>query len=265
MGNYNSKDIKEDGVGAPFQLLHGNKELMAKVIESFPYSIQVYATDGTSVLLNKAMLEEYGAVNPDMVVGKYNIFRDPDIIASGQINELNRAFRGEIVFFADVKVPLEGIAERYGIKDLDIEALYQDITLFPIFDDEQRVAYVAALLINRRVYRGKEEIEKAKEYLETGWKEEFDLGKTAKAAGLSKAHFTRLFKKHTGMTPHEYYIDIKIHKVREKLLDANLSVAQAFAACNMNYNGHLARIFKEKTGVSPSAYRKMLDKQAHAD
>ena len=145
MGNYNSKDIKEDGVVAPFQLLHGNKELMAKVIESFPYPIQVYATDGTSVLLNKAMLEEYGAVNPDMVVGKYNIFRDPDIIASGQINELNRAFRGEIVFFADVKVPLEGIAERYGIKDLDIEALYQDITLFPIFDDEQRVAYVAAL------------------------------------------------------------------------------------------------------------------------
>ena len=50
------------------------------------------------MLLNKAMLEEYGAVNPDMVVGKYNIFRDPDIIASGQINELNRAFRGEIVF-----------------------------------------------------------------------------------------------------------------------------------------------------------------------
>jgi AraC-like DNA-binding protein len=44
--------------------------------------------------------------------------------------------------------------------------------------------------------------------------------------------------------------------LKEKLLDTNLSIAQAFADCNMNYNGHFARVFKDKTGVSPSAYRK---------
>ena len=83
------------------------------------------------------------------------------------------------------------------------------------------------------------------------------MGETARAACLSKAHFTKLFKKHTGKSPHEYYIDYKIDKVKEKLLDTNLSIAQAFAACNMDYNGHSARVFKDKTGVSPSAYRKM--------
>lgn len=64
-------------------------------------------------------------------------------------------------------MPLEGLAERYGIQDFDVEAVYQDITVFPILGDEKRVMYVAALLINRRVYRGKDEIEKAKEYIET--------------------------------------------------------------------------------------------------
>ena len=113
-------------------------------------------------------------------------------------------------------------------------------------------------MINRRVYRGKDEIEKAKEYIESHWKERFDLSETAKAACLSKAHFTKLFKKHTGVTPHEYYINYKIGKLKEKLLDTNLSIAQVFAACNMDYNGHSARVFKNKTGVSPSAYRKML-------
>ena len=155
-------------------------------------------------------------------------------------------------------MPLEGIAERYGIQDFDVEAVYQDITVFPILDDEKRVIYVAAVLINRRVYRGKDEIEKGKEYIESHWLERFDLGKTAKAAGLSKAHFTKLFKKHTGITPHEYYVNYKISKLKEKLLDTNLTIAQAFAACNMNYSGHFARVFKDKTGVSPSAYRKML-------
>jgi AraC-like DNA-binding protein len=67
-----------------------------------------------------------------------------------------------------------------------------------------------------------------------------------------------LFKKNTGITAHEYYINYKISKVKEKLLDTNLSIAEAFAACNMDYNGYYARIFKEKTGVSPSAYRKSL-------
>jgi AraC family transcriptional regulator len=230
---------------------------VAKMIECFPYPIQIYAPDGRSVLVNKAMLAEYNDISADMVVEKYNIFKDPDVIATGQIQTLKRAFRGETVFFPDIRVPLKGIAERYGIQDLDVEAIYQDITLFPILDDEKRVIFVAALLINRRVYRGKDEIEKAKEYIETHWKEGFDLSETAKAAGLSKAHFTKLFKNHTGLTPHEYYINYKICKVKEKLLDANLSVAQAFAACNMSYNGHSAKLFKEKVGVPPSVFRKM--------
>ena len=154
-------------------------------------------------------------------------------------------------------MPLEQIIEKYGLPDLDMEAAYQDITLFPIFDDQQEVAYVVALLVNRRVYRGKEEIERAKEFLENHWLEKFDAAKIAKCANLSKGHFTRLFRKHTGITPHQYYINCRVAKLKEKLLDPNLSVAQAFAACNMDYSGYAAQLFRERVGVSPSVYRKM--------
>jgi AraC-like DNA-binding protein len=253
----NNMDERQNSIIESFQSLFGEKELLAKVIEFFPYPIQVYAPDGTSVLVNRAILDEYHVSSPDMIVGKYNVLKDPSIIATGQLHVLKRAFQGETVFFPDVKVPLEDITERYSIHDLDVEAVYQDITVFPILDDEERVIYVVALLINRRVYRGKNEIEKAKEYIENHWLERFDATKTTKAACLSKAHFTKLFKKHTGVTPHEYYTNYKISKLKEKLLDANLSISQAFAACNMEYNGHFAKVFKDKTGVSPSQYRKM--------
>ena len=123
---YRQNDIIES-----FQSLFGKEELLAKVIEFFPYPIQVYAPDGTSVLVNRAMLAEFHNVSPDMVVGKYNIFKDPYIIASGQLHAVKQAFRGETVFFPDVRVPLEDITERYGIKDMDVEALYQDVTVFP--------------------------------------------------------------------------------------------------------------------------------------
>lgn len=252
------KDIGEKW-GINSRMVIGKEELLAKVIEFFPYPIQIYAPDGTSVLVNKAMLAEYHAISPGMVVGKYNIFKDSYIIASGQLPMLKRAFRGETVFFPDVRVPLEEIAERYGIQDFDVEAVYQDITVFPILDDEKQVIYVVAFLINRRVYRGKDEIEKAKEYIENHWLDRFNLSEMAKAACFSKAHFTKLFKKHTSVTPYEYYTNYKISKLKEKLLDTNLSVAQAFASCNMDYNGHSARVFREKVGVPPSVYRKMLE------
>jgi len=159
--------------------------------------------------------------------------------------------------FEDIRVPLEEIAERYGVKDFDKEAIYQDITLFPLLDDEKCVIYVVAFLVNKRVYRGKEEIQRAKEYIETHWNAPFDAEATAKVACLSKGYFAKLFKKHTGVTPHEYYTNYRISKLKEKLLDTNLSIAQAFAACNMEYSGYYAKVFKDKTGVSPSAYRKM--------
>jgi AraC-like DNA-binding protein len=106
------------------------------------------------------------------------------------------------------------------------------------------------------VYWGKEEIALGKEYIESHWQEPFNIDKIAKAATLSKSHFVRLFKKNTGVTPHEYYVSYKIGKLKEKLLDSNLTIAQAFAECNMDYNGHTARQFKERVGVSPSEYRK---------
>ncbi|NLX90103.1 MAG: helix-turn-helix transcriptional regulator [Firmicutes bacterium] len=206
----NKMEGKQNNIIESLQSLSGKEELLARVIEFFPYPIQVYAPDGTSVLVNHALLSEYHISSQDMVVGKYNIFKDPYIAALGQLHVLKRAFQGETVFFPDVKVPLEDIAERYGIQDYDVEAVYQDITVFPILDDTKRVIYVVALLINRRVYRGIDEIEKAKEYLESHWLDKFDVNKTAAAACLSKAYFTKLFKKHTGVTPHEYYINYKI-------------------------------------------------------
>jgi len=257
----NNAEQGHNSIIESFRALSGKEELLAKVIDFFPYLIQVYAPDGTSVLVNKALLDEYHLAGPEFIVWKYNVLKDPSVIATGKYDLIKRAFRGETVFVQDIRVPIEDITERYGIHDLDILAAYQDITIFPIFDDQKQVIYVAALLINRRVYRGKDEVEKAKEHIENHWMEPFSISETAKAACLSKAHFTRLFRKHTGMTPHEYYINYKINKLKEKLLDNNLSVAQAFAACNLDYNGHSAKVFRDKTGVSPSAYRKMSAKK----
>ena len=130
--------------------------------------------------------------------------------------------------------------------------------------EELKVPHISTGDIFRsNIVNGTELGKKAKEYIENHWLEKFDLNEAAKAACFSRAHFTKLFKKHTGITPHEYYINYKINKLKEKLLDTNLSITQAFAVCNMEYNGHTAGLFREKTGVSPSDYRKALKDTAN--
>lgn len=245
----------QNSIAESFQSVFGNEELLAKIIELFPHPILIYAPDGTAVMVNQAMLREFSIPSLDEVIGKFNVLDAQFIVKAGIINEVNRAFTGETVILSDIKVPLEDIAELHNLKDFDVEAVYQDITFFPIMSNENKVSFVVVLLINRRVYRGKDEIAKTKEYMENHWLDAFDINETAKAAGLSRTHLTRLFKKHTGMTPHDYYINYKVNRIKEKLSDSNLSISQAFAACGVDYNGHFAKVFKDIVGVSPSQYR----------
>lgn len=102
----------------------------------------------------------------------------------------------------------------------------------------------------------KDNILKAVEFLNESYNRDFHFEDIARIANLSPYHFIRVFKSETGMTPYEYLLNIKIQRVKEKLANKNLTIAQAFSECGMDYNGHFAALFKRKLGVTPSQYRK---------
>lgn len=254
------KDQVEDaqrGLAESIKSLWGEQELLAKVIEFFPYPIEIFSIDGTARLINKAALEMLGIKSVESHVGKYNVFEDPTVHQQGVVNQIRQVLTGKIVYLTDVSASYRDLIRYFNVEDRDIQTISSNITCFPLANADGVIEHFAAVFILIKIYRGREEIGWARQYIETHWQEPFDLSETAKAACLSKAHFTKLFRKHTGVTPHEYYINYKISKLKEKLLDTNLSIAQVFVACNMDYNGHSARLFREKVGVSPSVYRKM--------
>jgi AraC family transcriptional regulator len=252
----NQIDDAQKSLAESFLSLFQEQELLAKVIEFFPYPIQIFSLDGTARLINKAALEMIGIRSIESHVGKYNVFEDPVVRELGFMEQVREVLTGKTVYLNDFNAPYKDLIRYFDVVDRDIQNISSDITCFPLLNANGAIEYFAAVFIFKKIYRGKEEIRLGKQYIETHWQEPFNAGETAKAACLSKAHFTKLFKKHTGVTPHEYYLDYKISKLKEKLLDTNLSITQAFAACNMEYNGHSARLFREKVGVSPSVYRK---------
>lgn len=102
----------------------------------------------------------------------------------------------------------------------------------------------------------RENIKKAIEFLNDCYNREFNFKDIACIANFSPYYFIRVFKAETGMTPHEYLLNIKIQKAKERLTDRNLSISQVFSECGMEYSGHFAALFKKKVGLTPSQYRK---------
>ncbi len=240
----------------PFQSLYENKELFAQIVKEFPYPMHICAPDGTMLLANEEYLKFAKVSNPERLYKKHNILLNPSLERWGVKDFVLRAFQGEAVHAYDVKVPYREIIERLGDhNELAAKSLFHNMTALPIRNGNNELLFIVFIFITSRSYQDREEIIKGKEYIDDHWKEEFDIDKLAGIVHMSRYHYTRLFKQHTGITPYNYYQDVKIGKLKEKLCDVNLSITQAFDECGVDYNGKLAKRFKDKLGMTPSQYR----------
>ncbi|MGF1582757.1 MAG: helix-turn-helix domain-containing protein [Gemmataceae bacterium] len=78
----------------------------------------------------------------------------------------------------------------------------------------------------------------------------------AAAAGVSEFHFSRLFKKTTGLSPMNYRMRLRIERAQRLLEDRkNLSLSQVAYACGFADQSHFGRHFKRITGRTPLQYR----------
>ena len=242
-----------------FQSLYENKELFAQIVKHFPHPMHICAPDGTMLLANEEYLKFAKISNPERLYKKHNILLNPNLERWGIKDFVLRAFQGEAACAYDVKVPYQEIVERLGDdEELVSESLYHNMTSLPIRDSNNQLLFIVFIFITYRSYQDREEIIKGKEYIDDHWKEEFNIDKLAGIVHMSRSHYTRLFKQHTGMTPYNYYQDVKFGKLKEKLCDNNLSITQVFEECGVDYNGKFLEKFKEKIGMTPSQYRAIM-------
>jgi hypothetical protein len=141
-------------------------------------------------MVNRALLTEFEIPDKNLIIGRYNIFKDPEIAKAGLTDLVREVFAGSIRTATDIKVPIKSIREFYQIRDCDIDAMYQDATGFPILNEAGEGSHVAILMVTRRIYKGKISIENAAEYLERNWNRPYNLNETARAANLSPYHFS---------------------------------------------------------------------------
>lgn len=118
-------------------------------------------------------------------------------------------------------------------------------------------AALASVRIARTGSRAVASIREAKIMLAERVEKTLDLEQIATSLHMSYAHFRRVFKQQTGLSPYQYHLQLRIHRAREMLHGTTLSVQQVAARLRFENPYHFSKIFKKKTGMSPNQWRGM--------
>lgn len=102
---------------------------------------------------------------------------------------------------------------------------------------------------------------KAKEYIDTSFKEELSLQRIAEEACISRFHFLRLFKEIFNETPHQYISRRRIETATDLLSRTDLPVTQICNEVGFDSLSSFSWLFKQRLGFSPEAFRTMFKSQ----
>jgi AraC family transcriptional regulator len=85
---------------------------------------------------------------------------------------------------------------------------------------------------------------------------ELSLAFLAKESGYSRAHFLRMFRAATGLTPHQYVLERRLSAAQQLLRQSKMLLADIALKCGFSSQTHMNDVFRKRLGVTPLDYRR---------
>jgi AraC family transcriptional regulator len=102
---------------------------------------------------------------------------------------------------------------------------------------------------------GSARLRRIQEFVHAKMEGELTLYEMAQSVELSTAHFSRMFHKSTGESPHHFVLRHRVEHAKEMLRAAEARVLDVAVGCGFKTQQHFARVFRRMCGVSPTEYR----------
>jgi AraC family transcriptional regulator len=93
------------------------------------------------------------------------------------------------------------------------------------------------------------------EFIAANFGRDLSLSEVASAAGLSPYHFARVFKRSTGMTPHQYLTGVRIERARTLLASSELPIVEICFRVGFKSQSYFTTLFRNQFSITPAAYR----------
>ena len=218
----------------------------ARVLIVDPYTALSVSGDNVEVLqltISSALLVQL-AISMNLIPPKSTIAFSPDPLSNDEsLNRLLLSLQKELL--ADQ--PGREIVMRALVEQLLVQILRQHSIARR--SDELEISRVG--LIDRR-------IRKSIELMHGQLDQNLSLKDLAAASYLSTFHFARLFKKITGVTPHNYLAAVRTQKAQLLLADHSLSINSIATQVGYLSSSHFTKAFRTATGTTPREFRKAL-------
>lgn len=92
------------------------------------------------------------------------------------------------------------------------------------------------------------------DYMKTNLEVGISLADLSRVSNISLSQLVRLFKNHTGVTPHQYLIHLRIEHAKRLIRCGNLSGKEIAVQAGFSDQAHFTKLFKRMTGMSPLKY-----------
>jgi AraC-like DNA-binding protein len=96
---------------------------------------------------------------------------------------------------------------------------------------------------------------RARDLADARYAEPLDVDDLARAAGLSRAHFSREFRRAFSESPHQYLLTRRLERAAALLRTTDWSVAEICLSVGLRSIGSFTTSFGRMYGASPTAYR----------
>ncbi len=208
------------------------------------------------------------------------IKRIMQLIGTKRINEINELINGvfdqnkiipyDIQYFERLaesayKHVIEPFSEQSLLHDFDArEMQFQHLKSIYNFDHINDYIYAfkkyvfdinACFLDLTEVYKERNEVDAAMEYIENNFQKDLNLAVVANHVSLNYSYFSNLFSEKTGDSFHNYLKKLRIEKAKELLKNSDFKINEIAEKVGYKNPKHFATNFRALTGISPVEYR----------
>jgi AraC family transcriptional regulator len=99
-------------------------------------------------------------------------------------------------------------------------------------------------------------LSRIRDRIEAGLDSKLSLASLAKESGYSRAHFLRMFRTATGLTPHQYVLERRLSAAQQLLRQSRMLLADIALRCGFSSQTHMNDVFRKRLGLTPREYRR---------